>query len=157
MLGILPSKKKKTLQPYCCKAGSSQPVWQALQMKGVGNLCAQNPISLPFLTPATQASLKVGGNTCNIATQLNLQHFCKTSCTLFVGVQKTTTQKTKTYDLENDDLENDDLETNDLENDDLENDDLENDDRDGVARRIKGLEGYRRREIRGRQGGIMKG
>ena len=54
-------------------------------MKGVGNLCAQNPISLPFLTPATQASLKVGGNTCNIATQLNLQHFCKTSCTLFVA------------------------------------------------------------------------
>ena len=37
-----------------------------------------------------------------------------------------------------------------LENGDLENDDLENDDRDGVARRIKGLEGYRRREIRGR-------
>ena len=36
-----------------------------------------------------------------------------------------------------------------LENDDLENDDLENDDEDGVARRIKGLEGYRRREIRG--------
>ena len=53
-------------------------------------------------------------------------------------------------DLENDDLENDDLENDDLENNDLENDDLENDDRDGVARRIKGLEGYRRREIRGR-------
>ena len=47
-------------------------------------------------------------------------------------------------------LENDDLENDDLENDDLENDDLENDDKDGVARRIKGLEGYRRREIRGR-------
>ena len=59
-------------------------------------------------------------------------------------------------DLENDDLENDDLENNDLENDDLENDDLENDDRDGVARRIKGLEGYRRWEIRGRYEGIMK-
>ena len=44
-----------------------------------------------------------------------------------------------------------------LENDDLENNDLENDDRDGVARRIKGLEGYRRREIRGRWEGIMKG
>ena len=42
------------------------------------------------------------------------------------------------------------LENDDLENDDLENDDLENDDRDGVARRIKRLEGYRRREIRGR-------
>ena len=37
-----------------------------------------------------------------------------------------------------------------LENDDLENNDLENDDSDGVARRIKGLEGYRGREIRGR-------
>ena len=60
-------------------------------------------------------------------------------------------------DLENDVLENNDLENDDLENDDLENDDLENDDRDGVARRIKGLEGYRRREIRGRQEGIMKG
>ena len=60
-------------------------------------------------------------------------------------------------DLENDDLENDDLENDDLENDDLENDDLENDDRDGVARRIKRLEGYRRREIRGRYEGIMKG
>ena len=34
--------------------------------------------------------------------------------------------------------------------DDLENDDLENDDGDGVARRIKRLEGYRRQEIRGR-------
>ena len=32
----------------------------------------------------------------------------------------------------------------------LENDDLENDDSDGIARRIKGLEGYRGREIRGR-------
>ena len=48
------------------------------------------------------------------------------------GVQKTTTQKTKTYDLENDD-------------------------RDGVARSIKRLEGYRRREIRGQQEGIMNG
>ena len=37
-----------------------------------------------------------------------------------------------------------------LENDDLENEDLENNDRDGAARRIKRLEGYRRREIRGR-------
>ena len=53
-------------------------------------------------------------------------------------------------DLKNDDLENDDLENDDLENDDLENDDLENDDRDGVAQRIKGLEGYRRQEMRGR-------
>ena len=53
-------------------------------------------------------------------------------------------------DLENDDLENDDLENDDLEIDDLENDDLENDDRDGVAGRIERLEGYRRREIRGR-------
>ena len=52
--------------------------------------------------------------------------------------------------LENDDLENDDLENDNLENDNLENDDLENDDGDGVARRIKRLEGYRRREIRGR-------
>ena len=52
--------------------------------------------------------------------------------------------------LENDDLENNDLGNDDLENDDLENNDLENDDKDGVARRIKGLEGYRRREIRGR-------
>ena len=51
--------------------------------------------------------------------------------------------------LENDDLENDDLENNDLENNDLENDDLENDVRDGGARRIKRLEGYRRREIGG--------
>ena len=42
------------------------------------------------------------------------------------------------------------LENDELENNDLENDDLENDDKDGVARRIKGLEGYRRREIRGR-------
>ena len=42
------------------------------------------------------------------------------------------------------------LENNDLENDDLENEDLENNDRDGAARRIKRLEGYRRREIRGR-------
>ena len=49
-----------------------------------------------------------------------------------------------------DDLENDNLGNDDLENDDLENDDLENDDRDGVARRIKRLEGYRRREIRRR-------
>ena len=49
-----------------------------------------------------------------------------------------------------DDLENDDLENDDLENDDLENDDLENDDRDGVARMIKRLEGYRKRKIRGR-------
>ena len=48
------------------------------------------------------------------------------------------------------DLENDNLENDDLENDDIENDDIENDDRDGVARRIKGLEGDRRREIRGR-------
>ena len=48
--------------------------------------------------------------------------------------------------LENDDLENDDQE-NDLENNDLEND---NGDGDGVARRITRLEGYRRREIRGR-------
>ena len=32
----------------------------------------------------------------------------------------------------------------------LENEDLENNDRDGAARRIKRLEGYRRREIRGR-------
>ena len=55
------------------------------------------------------------------------------------------TLKTKTYDLENDDLKNDDL-----ENDDLEIDDLENDDVDGVVRRIKRLERYRRREIRGR-------
>ena len=60
-------------------------------------------------------------------------------------------------DLENDDLENDDLENKDLENKDLENDDLENDDKDGVGRRIKGLEGYRRREVRGRWEGIMKG
>ena len=60
-------------------------------------------------------------------------------------------------DLENNDLENDDLEKDDLENNELENDDLENDDRDGVARRIKGLEGWRRREIRGRWEGIMKG
>ena len=52
--------------------------------------------------------------------------------------------------LENDDLENDDLENDDLENNDLENDDLESDDSDGVARRIKGLERYRGREIRGR-------
>ena len=74
-------------------------------------------------------------------------------------------QETKTYNLENDDLENNDLENDDLDNDDLENDDLddlenddlENDDKDGVARRIKGLEEYRRREIRGRQEGIMKG
>ena len=50
-------------------------------------------------------------------------------------------------DLENDDLESDDLENDDLENDDLENDDLENDDKDGVARRTKGLEGYRMREM----------
>ena len=50
----------------------------------------------------------------------------------------------------NDDLENNDLENDDLENNDLENDDLESDDSDGVARRIKGLEGYRGREIRGR-------
>ena len=42
------------------------------------------------------------------------------------------------------------LENDDLENDDLENDDLENDDGDGETRRIKRLEGYRRREIRGR-------
>ena len=49
--------------------------------------------------------------------------------------------------LENDDLENDDQENNDLENNDLENDDV---DGDGVARRITRLEGYRRREIRGR-------
>ena len=49
------------------------------------------------------------------------------------------------------------LENDDLENDDLENNDLENDEKDGVARRIKGLEGYRRREIRGREEGIMKG
>ena len=42
------------------------------------------------------------------------------------------------------------LENDDLENDDLENNDLENDDSDGVARRIRGLEGYRGREIRGR-------
>ena len=41
-------------------------------------------------------------------------------------------------------------ENDDLANDDLENNDLENDDRDGVARRIKGLEGYRRQEMRGR-------
>ena len=47
-------------------------------------------------------------------------------------------------------LENDDLENDDLENNDLENDDLESDDSDGVARRIKGLERYRGREIRGR-------
>ena len=53
-------------------------------------------------------------------------------------------------DLENDDLENDNLENDDLENDDLENDDLENDDGDGETRRIKRLEVYRRREIRGR-------
>ena len=53
-------------------------------------------------------------------------------------------------DLENDDLGNDDLENDNLENENLENDDLENDDGDGVARRIKRLEGYRRREIRGR-------
>ena len=52
--------------------------------------------------------------------------------------------------LGNDDLENDDLENDDLENDNLENDDLENDDGDGETRRIKRLEGYRRREIRGR-------
>ena len=49
-----------------------------------------------------------------------------------------------------DGLENDDLENDDLENDDLEKDDLENDVRDGVARMIKRLEGYRRRKIRGR-------
>ena len=49
------------------------------------------------------------------------------------------------------------LENDDLENYDLESDDLENDDKDGVARRIKGLEGYGRREIRGRKEGIMKG
>ena len=42
------------------------------------------------------------------------------------------------------------LENDDLENEDLENNDLENDDSDGVARRIRGLEGYRGREIRGR-------
>ena len=47
-----------------------------------------------------------------------------------------TTSGPPVYDLENDDLENEDL-----ENDDLENDDLENDDREGVARRIKRLEG----------------
>ena len=53
--------------------------------------------------------------------------------------------------LENDDLENDELDWNDdLENDNIENDDLENDDGDEVARRIKRLEEYRRREIRGR-------
>ena len=46
-------------------------------------------------------------------------------------------------------LENDDLENDYLENDNLENGDLEND-KDGVAWRITGLEGYRRREIRGR-------
>ena len=40
---------------------------------------------LPFQTPATQASLKICGKTCNIATQLNLQHFCKTSCTFLVA------------------------------------------------------------------------
>ena len=62
----------------------------------------------------------------------------------------TTLCPTAGFELENDDLENDDLENDDLENDDLENDDLENDDKEGVARRIKGLEGYRRREIRGR-------
>ena len=39
----------------------------------------------------------------------------------------------------------------------VENNDLENDDRDGVARRIKGLEGYRRRRIRGRWGIIIAG
>ena len=50
-----------------------------------------------------------------------------------------------------------DLENDNLENDDLENDDLENDDRDGVARRIKGLEGYRRRRIRGRWEGNYEG
>ena len=54
-------------------------------MKGVWNLCAQNPLSLPFRMPATQASLKICGKTCDIAIQLNLQHFCKTSCTLFVA------------------------------------------------------------------------
>ena len=53
-------------------------------MEGVWNLGAQNPLSLPFRTPATQASLNVCGKTCNIATQLNLQHFCKTSCTFLV-------------------------------------------------------------------------
>ena len=41
-------------------------------MEGVGNLDAQ-------------ASLNMGGKTCNIAIQLNLQHFCKTSCTFFVA------------------------------------------------------------------------
>ena len=74
----------------------------------------------------------------------------------FWGAQETKTYNLENDDLENNDVENDDLENDDLENDDLENDDLENNDKDGVARRIKGLEEYKRREIRGRQEGIMK-
>ena len=54
-------------------------------MEGVWNLGTQNPVSLPFRMPATQASLKICGKTCDIAIQLNLQHFCKTGCTFLVA------------------------------------------------------------------------